>query len=344
MRHIPVFKHLTFLFIFSLLSPLTLLTPFTAQAMDALPKAPPIPKDNPQSKDKIALGHLLFFDPRLSLDNTISCNTCHDVNSNGIDGTPTSKGVGGKFGARNSPTVWNSAYLSVQFWDGRAKDLEDQSKGPMINAVEMANPSHDVLVERIRKVPTYQKLFAKAFGPKDSITIDNAAKAIAAYERTLITPNAPYDKYLKGDKKALSPEALKGLQAFQTVGCISCHSGPLFNGPSLPMGTGFYMKFPTFPNAAIEKKYGFSKDLGRFEATKLDSDKNMWRVPSLRTVAVTAPYFHNGAVADLSEAVKIMAKLQLNKDLTDDETKNIVAFLQSLKGEMKKQEVPQIPN
>lgn len=316
----------------------------TAKALDVLPKTPPIPKDNPQSKPKIELGRLLFFDPRLSLDNTISCNTCHDVNRNGIDGTATSKGVGGKFGARNSPTVWNSGYLSVQFWDGRAKDLEDQSKGPMINAVEMANPSHDVLVERIKKVPEYQKLFAKAFGKKDPITIDNAAKAIAAYERTLTTPNAPYDRYLKGDKKAMSPEALAGLQTFQTVGCISCHSGPLFNGPALPMGTGFYMKFPTFPDAEIEKKYGFTKDLGRFEVTKLEADKNMWRVPSLRTVSVTAPYFHTGNVTDLHEAVRIMAKLQLNKVLTDEEVNNIVAFLKSLKGDMKKQDIPKIPN
>ena len=328
---------LTTLFTFALLFQNT-------QALDVLPKTPPIPKDNPQSKAKIELGKILFFDPRLSLDNTISCNSCHDVNSAGMDGQPTSKGVGGKFGGRNSPTVWNSGYFSVQFWDGRSASLEDQAKGPMINAVEMANPSHDVLVERIRKVPTYQKMFEKAFGKKEPINIDNTAKALAAYERTLVTPNAPYDKYLKGDKKAMSPEALKGLQAFQTVGCVSCHSGPLFNGPSLPMGTGFYMKFPTFPNAELEKKYGFSKDMGRFEVTKAEADKNMWRVPSLRTVSVTAPYFHNGLVKDLNEAVKIMAKLQLNKDLSDEETNNIVAFLKSLKGEMKKQDIPQVPN
>lgn len=315
-----------------------------ASATDVLPKTPPIPKDNPQSKAKIELGHILFFDPRLSLDNTVSCNTCHDVNANGIDALPTSKGVGGKFGARNSPTVWNSAYYSVQFWDGRSATLEDQAKGPMINAVEMANPSHDVLVERIRKVPAYVKMYEKAFGKKDAVNIDNTAKALAAYERTLITPNSPYDKYLKGDKKAMTPEALKGLQTFQTVGCVSCHSGALFNGPALPLGTGFYMKFPTFPNAELEKKYGFSKDLGRYEVTKIEADKNMWRVPSLRTAAVTGPYFHNGLVKDLHEAVKIMAKLQLNKDLTDEETNNIVAFLNSLKGEMKKQPIPKIPN
>ena len=316
----------------------------SASASDVLPKAPPTPKDNPQTKAKVDLGHILFFDPRLSLDNTVSCNTCHDVNAHGIDALPTSKGVGGKFGARNSPTVWNSAYYSVQFWDGRAASLEDQAKGPMINAVEMANPSHDVLVERIRKVPAYVKLYEKAFGKKDAVNIDNTAKALAAYERTLITPNAPYDKYLKGDKKAMSPDALKGLQTFQTVGCVACHSGPLFNGPTLPLGTGFYMKFPTFPNAELEKKYGFSKDLGRFEVTKIDADKNMWRVPSLRTAAATGPYFHNGLVTDLREAVKIMAKLQLNKDLTDEETNSIVAFLKSLKGDMKKQAIPQIPN
>ena len=317
----------------------------TSLALDTLPKTPPIPKDNAMSKDKIELGKILYFDPRLSLDNTVSCNTCHDVNNNGIDALPTSKGVGGKFGARNSPTVWNSGYFSVQFWDGRSPSLEDQAKGPMINAVEMANPSHDVLVERIRKVPFYVKMFEKVYGKKtDPVNIDNTAKAIAAYERTLITPNAPYDRYLKGDRKAMSPEAVKGLQAFQTVGCVSCHSGPLFNGPSLPMGTGFYMKFPTFPDAEIEKKYGFSKDQGRFTVTKLDADKNMWRVPSLRTVSVTAPYFHNGTVQNLQDAVKIMAKLQLNKVLSDEDAGNIVEFLKSLKGEMKKQDLPKIPN
>lgn len=327
----------------SLLS-LMIFTSFAAVALDVLPKTPPIPKDNPQTKAKIDLGKVLFFDPRLSLDNTVSCNTCHDVNKNGIDGLPTSKGVGGKLGGRNSPTVWNSGYFSVQFWDGRAASLEDQAKGPMINAVEMANPSHDVVVERIRKVPAYTKMFEKAFGKKNAINIDNTAKAIAAYERTLTTPNAPYDRYLKGDRKAMSAEALKGMQTFQTVGCVACHSGPLFNGPSLPMGTGFYMKFPTFPDAELEKKYGFSKDKGRFEVTKQDADKNMWRVPSLRTAAITSPYFHTGNVTDLHEAVRIMAKLQLNKTLTDEEVNGIVAFLHSLKGETKKQDIPQIPN
>ena len=275
------------------------------------------------------LGYHLYFDERLSLDSSVSCNTCHNVlhGANGTDSLPTSKGIGGQFGGRNSPTVWNAKLLSVQFWDGRAKDLAEQAKGPIINPVEMGMPSHAVAVERIAKIPGYQKAFAKAFPKeKSAIHIDNIARAIAAFEESLVSTDSPYDN------KKLSPAAQAGEKLFSEVGCIACHSGKAFAGPELPVGTGFYMKFPSLPDSDLEKKYGFSQDLGRYEHTKNDADKNMWRVPSLLNVAHTAPYFHNGKVQKLEEAVRIMAKTQLGRELTDTQLQQLTEFLRSLSG------------
>ncbi len=315
----------------------------SAQALEALPKLPPIPAENPMSEAKISLGRQLYFDTRLSKDNTISCNSCHNVMKGGEDNRATSLGVGGKTGDRSSPTVWNAAFLSVQFWDGRAATLEDQAKGPLINPVEMAMPNHEAVVERLKKIPGYVTQFKAVFRDQDPLTIDNVAKAIAAYERTLITPNSPYDRYVAGDKKALSAQAQRGLKLVQEVGCLACHSGPNFAGPPLPTGTGFYQKFPLIPGTEYDKKYQLSKDLGRFNATHKEEDKNMWRVPTWRNIALTAPYFHNGSVKTLDQAVQVMAKTQLGKELTRDETKDIVAFLESLTGEFPKQTVPQLP-
>lgn len=307
-----------------------------------LPKTPPIPKDNPMTKEKILLGQQLFFDPRLSKNGTVSCNTCHNVMAGGDDNRSFSVGVGGKMGGRSSPTVWNSAFNSVQFWDGRAATLEDQAKGPMTNPVEMAMGDHDLITSRLKDIPEYVESFKKVFG-KDSLNIDNVAKAIAAYERTLVTPNARFDKYLRGNKKAINEQELRGYKTVKEVGCMSCHSGVNFNGPALPMGVGFYMKFPTFPNAELENKYHFSKDLGRFEVTKVDEDKNKFRVPTWRNVAITAPYFHNGSVATLEEAVRVMGKVQLNKDLSNEQVADIVAFLKTLIGERPVQVMPLLP-
>lgn len=303
----------------------------------------PVPANNPMTPEKIELGKSLFFDPRLSATGTISCNSCHNVMAGGSDNVRTSFGVEGKRGERNSPTVWNSAFLSVQFWDGRAPSLEEQAKGPITNPVEMGLKDHDIGIKRIQKLPAYKDAFEKVFGKKNSLTIDNVVKAIAAYERTLITENSPFDRYMKGDKKAISADALKGWETFQSTGCIACHSGPLFAGPALPEGTGFYQKFPTFPNAEIEKKYVLTKDLGRYAATKVESDKHMWRVPTLRNIALTAPYFHTGSVGTLQETVRIMAKLQLNRDLPKKDVEQIVAFLNSLTGEFPEQTMPRLP-
>jgi cytochrome c peroxidase len=317
----------------------------SAASWEALPKKAPAPADNPITPAKVELGRKLYFDPRLSQDGTVSCNSCHNVMSAGDDGRATSAGIRGQNGGRSAPTVWNAAFLSVQFWDGRANTLEDQAKGPLTNPIEMGMPNHDAVVARLREIPGYIKEFEKAFGGKgaEAVTIDGVAKAIASYERTLITPDTAYDRFVRGQKKALTDQQVRGMKLVETTGCLSCHMGPNFSGPQLPVGTGFYQKFPVYPAADIEGKYQLTKDLGRFEVTKNDAEKNFYRVPTWRNVALTAPYFHNGAVATLEEAVRVMAKTQLNKALTDAEVSDIVAFLGALSGGFPEQKMPRLP-
>ncbi len=307
----------------------------------ALPNEARAPKDNPTTPAKVELGKKLYFDPRLSKDGTLSCNSCHNVMGNGTDNRAFSVGVGGKLGGRSSPTVWNSAFHSVQFWDGRAPSLEEQAKGPLTNPVEMAMENHDAVMARVKSIPGYTPEFEKVFG-KNSVNIDNLAKAIAAFERTLIAKSA-FDRYANGDKKALSAQAVRGMNTVIEVGCIACHSGKNFNGPELEMGQGFYQKFPTFEDNEYVKKYDLLKDEGRFQVTKAEEDKHMFRVPTWRNVAFTAPYFHNGSVKTLDEAVRVMAKVQLNKELTNDQVADIVAFLNSLNGEFPKIAMPRLP-
>lgn len=256
--------------------------------------------------------------------------------------TVHSIGVKDQRGGRGAPTVWNAAYQSVQFWDGRAPSLEEQAKGPVTNPIEMGMTNWDDAVKALKAIPGYAPLFAKAFD-NDGITETNVVNAIAAYERTLITPKSPFDKYVKGDKEALTAQQIKGMETFEKTGCTACHSGANFSGPKMPMGTGFFMKFPTFADSEYVKKYKFTEDLGRYGVTQKEGDKNMWRVPTLRNVALTAPYFHNGTVTTLDEAVKVMAKVQLNKDLNDEQVNDIVAFLNALTGEFPKQTMPQLP-
>jgi cytochrome c peroxidase len=314
-----------------------------AGAQEALPDRAPVPADNPMTPAKIELGKQLFFDPRLSRSGVISCNSCHNVMAGGDDNRSLSIGFKAQLGGRSAPTVWNSAFKSIQFWDGRAATLEEQAKGPIINPVEMGMDKHAVAIDRIRVIPGYVKAFEAVFGTKEKISIDHAVKAIAAYERTLITPNSRFDKYIKGDKSALTKAEVEGFETFKSTGCVACHSGPNFSGPSLPIGTGFFQKFPMVPDAEIEKKYGFAKDLGRFEVTKADADKNIYVVQTLRNIALTAPYFHNGKVPTLNEAVTIMAKLQLGKDLKKVEVEKIVTFLKTLTGEFPQQLMPRLP-
>lgn len=318
------------------------LSPGSNWAAYILPDQAPVPKNNPTSAAKVELGKQLYFDTRLSSTGTVSCNSCHNVMKGGEDNRATSLGVHGKTGDRSAPTVWNAAFLSAQFWDGRAKSLEEQAKGPMVNPVEMGNPNHDVVVKRLKQVPGYVGQFKTVFGGADPLTIDNVAKAIAAYERTLVTVNSPFDRYVKGDKKALTPAALRGMDLVQSAGCTSCHTGPNFAGPPMSEGKGFFMPFPRF-ESAYSAKYKLKEDTGRYKVTQSEPDRYMWRVPTWRNVALTAPYFHNGSVKTLDEAVRVMGKTQLNRDLKDGEVKDIVAFLSSLTGTFPKQTAPRLP-
>lgn len=308
----------------------------------ALPETAPAPSDNPVTPAKVKLGQMLFFDPRLSSTGTVSCNSCHNVMAGGEDNRPVAAGVHGQTGDRSAPTVWNAAFHATQFWDGRAASLEDQARGPVTNPIEMGMKSWSEVVARLEQIPAYPKLFEEAFGPGAKISEDNVVKAIASYERTLITPNSPYDRYVQGDQSALTEQQVRGMQTFAAVGCDTCHSGPAFSGQT-GQGVGVFRKFPMFDNPFFEGKYGFKKDLGRYNVTKKEEDKHFFKVPTLRNVALTAPYFHNGAVKTLDEAVRVMAKLQLNRDLTDQEVADLVAFLNALTGEFPKQEMPRLP-
>ncbi len=309
----------------------------------ALPEKAPAPANNPTTAEKIELGKALYFDPRISSTGTVSCNSCHNVMAGGDDSRPTSMGVHGQQGGRSAPTVWNAAFYSTQFWDGRADTLEDQAKGPMTNPIEMGMKDHDSVIDRLKQIPGYKALFKSAFG-NDDMSIDQAAMAIAAYERTLITPNSAYDRFVKGDKSALTEQQQKGMQLFAETGCASCHSGPAFNGQQgVEIGTPVLMKFPTFTDNSYVKQYDFMSDTGREEVTGNKADAHMFRIPTLRNIALTAPYFHNGRVNDLKTAVKVMAKTQLNTDLQDEQVAQIVAFLDSLTGEFPAQSMPRLP-
>ncbi len=313
-------------------------------AWEALPDTPPIPAGNPQSEAKVLLGKTLFFDPRFSEHGTLSCNSCHNVMSGGDDNRPNSIGMHDARGGRSAPTVWNAAFQSVQFWDGRAATLEEQAKGPVVNPIEMGMASLDDAMGRLRKIPGYEPMFKAAFpGEENPVTADNAAASVAAYERTLITPNSPYDRYVEGDTEALTAQQVRGMETFASLGCTACHSGPNFSGPTLPPGTGFFQKFPTFPGSSYETKYNLAEDAGRFQVTEDAKDMNMFRVPTLRNIALTAPYFHNGQVPTLDEAVRVMAKVQLNQDLSDEQAADLVAFLDGLTGEFPEQTMPRLP-
>ena len=283
--------------------------------------------ENPITAEKVALGKMLYFDVRLSKDNTISCNSCHNLNTSGVDNLPVSPGNDeGTFGGRNSPTVLNAALHISQFWDGRNKDVEEQAGGPILNPVEMAVPSKAFLEERLAGIEEYQTAFAAAFPEEENpIQYINVQKAIGAFERKLITPS-PFDAFLAGDDKALTDAQKEGLDKFITVGCIACHSGNLLGGT-------MYQKFGTFGNY-WEATGSDPIDEGRFEVTKNEADKYMFKVPSLRNIVGTHPYFHDGSVKDLGESTKIMAKLQLNRDLTDEEVASMVEFFNSLTGEV----------
>ncbi len=320
-----------------LFTALALAGSFSVMAAEALPTTAPAPAENPTTPEKVALGKILYHDPRLSSTGTVACASCHNTSLGGEDNRPNSMGVNGQTGGRSAPTVWNAAFNKVQFWDGRAASLEAQAAGPVTNPIEMGMKSWDDVVARLKTIPGYQKAFETAFGDKNSISKDNATKAIAAYERTLITPNSPYDKYVNGEKTALNAQQIRGLEKAVELGCTGCHSGPAFNG------SGVFQKFPVIANGYFDAQYHFTKDKGLAEVTGKESDKHLWKVPTLRNIALTAPYFHNGSVKTLDNAVKLMAKLQLGIDLSASETDDIVAFLNALTGEFPEQTMPRLP-
>jgi len=314
-----------------------------AYEWQALPDKAPEPADNPTTPEKIELGRMLYFDPRFSATGTVSCNTCHNLMLGGDDNRNFSMGVHGQMGGRSAPTVWNAAFASTQFWDGRAATLEEQAKGPVVNPVEMGMSEVESAMDRVRAIPGYKAYFERAFGGDSPMTVDNAAKAVAAFERTMITPNSPYDRFVKGDSSALDEQQQRGMQTFADSGCTGCHSGAAFSGLAVAGGQGFFMKFPTFQDNAYVSKYDFLKDQGRFDVTGKEADKHLFKVPTLRNIALTAPYFHNGSVATLDEAVRVMAKTQLNKDLSDQQVADMVAFLNALTGEFPEQSLPRLP-
>lgn len=286
----------------------------------------PLPKEfssatNPTSDAKIALGRMLYHDKRLSLAQDISCNSCHDVTRYGVDGEKTSPGHQGHRGDRNSPTVYNAGDHVAQFWDGRAEDLEAQAKGPILNPGEMAMPDEKAVLAVVESMPEYVKLFKDAF-PEDKkpISYSNLAKAIGAFERRLVTPSR-WDKFLEGDANALTEKEKAGFALFSSLGCPGCHSGPAVGGGS-------------FQKLGLIKPYPDQSDLGRFKHTNNEDDKMKFRVPSLRNVEKTAPYFHNGSIATLEEAVTKMAYHQLGKEVSAQEIELVVTFLKALTGEL----------
>ena len=282
--------------------------------------------------EKVKLGRMLYYEARLSKNQDISCNSCHKLDGFGVDNEPTSPGHKGQRGERNSPTVFNAAGNFVQFWDGRAADVEAQAQGPVTNPIEMALKDDKAAAAVLRSMPEYVTLFSQAFpGEKDPVTLANAAAAIGAFERKLVTPD-PWDKFLKGDKAALTAEQKAGLKTFVEVGCTACHNGPYLGGT-------MYQKL------GLVKPYPDTSDLGRYKVTKQDSDKMMFKTPGLRNVAKTAPYFHNGKVATLEEAIKQMGEYQLGRQLTDDQVKSMVAWMDALTGTVDAQFVarPELP-
>jgi cytochrome c peroxidase len=311
--------------------------PLMKQARDQfkpIPSVVPAVKDNAVTHEKVELGKLLFFDPRLSASEIISCNTCHNLGTGGVDAGPTSVGHAWQKGPRRAPTVYNAVFNVAQFWDGRAADLKAQAKGPVQASVEM-NATPDHVVKVLSSMPEYVGLFKKAFPNEASpVTFDNFAKAIEAFEATLITPASRFDQYLEGNGNALNAQEKSGLALFLDKGCASCHNGINIGGQAY------------FPFGVIEKPGADvlpAGDKGRFAVTKTATDEYVFRAAPLRNVALRAPYFHSGEVWSLKQAVGIMGAAQLGAKLTDKEEDDIVAFLHTLTGELPRIEYPVLP-
>nr|WP_321464400.1 cytochrome-c peroxidase [uncultured Desulfobulbus sp.] len=326
---------------------LTLATPFIAHTTegeapllkDAQAEFQPIPdkapaiKDNPATAEKVELGKMLYFDPRLSKSGLISCNTCHNVGMGGADYQPTSTGHGWKQGPRNAPTVLNSVFNLAQFWDGRAKDLAEQAKGPVQAGVEMNNTPENV-VKTLNSMPEYVALFKQSFpGEADPVSFDNMARAIEVFEATLITPDSKFDTFLKGNTQALNAEEKEGLKLFMEHGCVSCHGG-------VNMGGDGYYEFGVVSKPSEKIIAG---DKGRFAVTQAKNDEFSYKSPSLRNIDLTPPYFHSGVVWDLKEAVAVMNDSQLGSEMKEEDLSKIVAFLKSTTGKQPQVMYPILP-
>jgi cytochrome c peroxidase len=322
--------------------PVPVLTPEMVDSMKALPGGltalpqVPVPADNPQSEAKVELGKRLFFDTRMSLDQKSSCATCHSPEKAFTDGLVRSRGFRGKTLRRNSPTVLNAAYNSAQFWDGRAGTLDEQCKGPLLSPDEMNMLDESHLVDRLNAVAEYRRDFQSAFGSGPSL--DNVARAIAAFERTLVTPNSRFDRYVLGDKGALTADEKRGLIVFFGRGaCSECHKGPNFTDNK-------------YHNLGARVPQGSPEDLGRYAITHKDEDRGAFKTPSLRNVELTAPYMHDGSIATLEDVIDLYdrggdggpntSKLIYKLNLTSEEKKDLVAFLKTLTGTLPHVEVP----
>lgn len=277
----------------------------------------------------VELGKKLFFDPRLSKSGFISCNSCHNLSMGGSDNLQTSIGHNWQRGPINSPTVLNSSLSLAQFWDGRAKDLKEQAGGPIANPGEMAF-THQLAIDVIASIPQYREEFARAFG-SGPLDIERVKEAIAAFEETLVTPNSRFDRWLMGDATALAENELAGYQLFKEVGCVACHNGPAAGGTS-------------FQKMGVVQPYVTTNPAeGRIGVTHEAIDRFRFKVPSLRNVELTYPYFHDGEAATLSQAIETMGRLQLGNTFTPEETASIVAFLKSMTGDQPRFEMPLLP-
>lgn len=276
---------------------------------------------NPITPEKIELGRMLYYETRLSKSHKFSCNSCHKLDQYGVDNEPTSEGHKGQRGDRNSPTVYNAALHFAQFWDGRAADVEEQAKGPILNPVEMAMPHEKVVIATLKSMPEYVAMFRKAFPQdRDPVTYENMAKAIGAFERRLMTPSR-WDRFLQGDKAALNDAEKAGFLKFVDTGCATCHMGVCIGGT-------MYQKL------GLVEPYPGLKDEGRAKVTRREEDRYFFKVPGLRNVEKTWPYFHDGSVKTLNEAVRLMARYELGKDLSPADVTGIVTWLKTLTGEI----------
>jgi len=313
--------------------------------LQPLPPVPPSPADNQPTQAKIQLGKQLFFDSRLSYAGRTSCNHCHNILAGGSDGRPLSIGDSGQANKRHTPSLWNVAYQSVYFWDGRATSLELALQEHLLQTHVMGMPNKNTLVGRLKAIEGYAKAYQQVF--TTDLTFDGIAKALSAYIRTLITPNSPFDRYIRGDKTALTDKQQRGMTLFREAQCLACHFGINFSGPApgpaMNMGDGFYELFPNYRGTVYEKRLKIADDLGRYTVTGDPGHKLMWRVPSLRNIALSAPYFHNGSADSLQQAVTVMAATQRQRTLTAKEVDLLIAFLNSLTGEYPSQTMPLLP-